>query len=151
MKQSPTKPRTAAVIKALVSRACCIFTGVTIFLLIFQWIIEKSLEKSLAAELFLILLPLSLCVSGAGMVRNASNISSVTKVILHPLLCLGGLFLVYLPYMISNHFPPATALVHLLVFTIAYGVVTAILCLVSSSRGKSSQKEDAPYVSQFKK
>ncbi len=149
---SPTKPRTADVIKALVVRACCIFTGVTSFLLVFQWIMENTLQKSLAAEVFLMLIPLSLCLSGAGMIRKASGCSPITKIVLHPLLSLGGLLLVYLPYMISNHFPPATALVHILVFTVCYAIVTAIICLVSAATHKKSHRaESKPYVSQFKK
>lgn len=149
---TPNKPRTADVIKSLVVRACCIFTGVTSFLLVFQWIMEKALQKSLAAEVFLMLIPLSLCLSGAGMIRKAATVSPITKIILHPLLSLGGLLIVYLPYMISNHFPPATALVHILVFTICYGMVTAIICLISGiAHKKSSRASSAPYVSQFKK
>lgn len=154
MKQSPTpqKPRTADVVKALVTRACCIFTGIAAFLLVFQWLMEQALEKSIAAELFLMLLPLSLCISGAGLIRKTPRLAAVTKVVLHPLLCLGGLLLVYIPYMISNHFPAVTAMVHLSVFTVCYGIVTAVLCLVSSAKQKKTEKETPkPYESQFYK
>ena len=149
---TPKKPRTADVIRAVVVRACCIFTGVTSFLLVFQWIMENALQKSLAAEVFLMLIPLSLCLSGAGIIRKASSVSPITKIILHPLLSLGGLLIVYLPYMISNHFPPATALVHILVFVVCYGIVTAIICLVSGmAHKKSARAKSTSYVSQFKK
>ncbi len=153
MNESPTQMnvRKTDTVKALVVRACCIFTGITSFLLLFQWIMEKALQKSLAAEVFLMLIPLSLCLAGAGMIRKAPSLSPIAKIVLHPLLSLGGLLLVYLPYMISNHFSPATALVHLLVFTLGYGIVTAVVCLVSSLQKKSAQKAAAPYVSQFKK
>jgi len=138
------------IIKRLVMDACCIFTVLTLLLLLIQWLIEQNLEKSINAGLFLMLLPLSLCISGARMIRTSEQIPTVGKVILHPLLCLGGIFLVYIPYMNANHFPAGTALLHMLVFAIVYSVITAVVCIISmATHRRSKDKDDETYLAQF--
>lgn len=96
------------------------------------------------------LLPLSLCISGAYMIRHATGIPSVGKVLLHPLLCLGGIYLTYLPYQMANDFLASTVLIHLLFFAVVYGVVTALVCIFSSVISRKKEKKTTPaYISQF--
>lgn len=137
-------------LRQLVVRACCIFTAITFALLCFQWILEQSLSKSINVSVFIMLLPLSFCIAGAYMIRCSDSIPTGGKVLLHPLLCLGGIYMTYLPYQIANHFLASTVLIHLLFFAIVYGLVTATVCIFSSITRRSKAKKDAPaYVSQF--
>ncbi len=139
-------------IKKLCINTSCVFTVLTLFLLFIQWLLEENLDKSINAAVFLMILPLSLCIAGAGMLRKSERIPTGGKVILHPLLCIGGIFLAYLPYMTANKFSGSTVLVHLVFFAAVYGIVTAVVCVLSMIFGKEKQKTvDAPYKSQFKK
>lgn len=153
MNQSPknTSPALTALRKLAVA-ACCVFTALTMLLLFVQWLIETNLNKSINAKVFLMLLPLSLCIAGAHMIRKTDKIPAGGKVILHPLLCMGGIFLTYLPYMTANDFPAGTVLVHMVFFAAIYGVITAAVCLVSMATVKKKEKAEAvPYQSQFKR
>ncbi len=137
-------------LRQLAVRACCIFTAATCALLLFQWILEQNLTKSINASVFLMLLPFSFCISGAHMIRRTDSISIGGKVLLHPLLCLGGIYLTYLPYQLANDFLASTILIHLLFFAVIYGIVTALVCIFSSIIHRKKEKKTAPaYVSQF--
>lgn len=152
MNQSGNQNNSSArsIIRTLVVSACCIFTALTLFLLLMQWLIEQNLNKSIAANVFLMLLPLSLAIAGADMIRRSDRIPTGGKCILHPLLCLSGIFLTYLPYMTANKFPGGTVLVHMVFFAVIYGVITAAVCLISlAGKRHADQKEPEAYVSQF--
>lgn len=147
-KQGQSTPLTT--LHKLVVGACCVFTALTMLLLLVQWIIEQSLAKSINAKVFLMLLPLSLAIAGADMIRKTDKLHTGVKVILHPLLCLGGIFLAYLPYMTANDFPAGSVLVHMVFFAAIYGVMTAAVCLVSMAIGRKKEKaREVPYKSQF--
>ena len=101
-------------------------------------------------KVFLLLLPLSFCIAGAHMIRKSDNIPAGGKIVLHPLLCLGGIFLAYLPYMTANDFSAGTVLVHIVFFAVIYGIVTAAVCLTSLALNRKKMKEQpVPYKSQF--
>lgn len=153
MNQSPkSTPPALTLLRKLVVSACCVFTALTLLLLFVQWLIEMNLEKSINAKVFLMLLPLSLCIAGADMIRKTDKLPAGGKVVLHPLLCMSGIFLTYLPYMTANDFPAGTVLVHMVFFAAIYGVVTAAVCLISMATGKKKAKaEEEPYQSQFKR
>lgn len=152
MNQSPnTTSSVLSVLRRLVIGACCVFTALTMLLLFIQWLIEMNLEKSINANVFLMLLPLSLCIAGADMIRKTDKLPAGGKVVLHPLLCMGGIFLAYLPYMTANRFPAGTVLVHLVFFAAIYGVITAVVCIISMTTSRRKEKvEGKPYQSQFK-
>ncbi len=150
MNQFPTTSPALTLLRKLAVGACCVFTALTLLLLLVQWIIEMNLEKSINAKVFLMLLPLSLCIAGADMIRKTDKLPAGGKIILHPLLCMGGIFLAYLPYMTANSFPAGTVLVHLVFFAVIYGIVTAAVCLTAMAMGKKKEKEaPTPYKSQF--
>ncbi|MBQ9779917.1 MAG: hypothetical protein IJW00_03115 [Clostridia bacterium] len=151
MNQSPKSAHPAlTLLRKLTVTACCVFTALTMLLLLIQWLIEQNLDKSINAKVFLMLLPLSLCIAGADMIRKTDKLPTGSKIILHPLLCLGGIFLAYLPYMIANDFSASTVLVHMVFFAAVYGVVTATVCLITMAMGKKKEKkEPIPYKSQF--
>lgn len=146
----PAEASAFSLLKRLVVRACCVFTAMTLSLLLVQWIMETGLKKSINATVFLMLLPLSLAIAAAGMIRTNEKLSGGVKIFLHPLLCLTGIFLTYLPYMTANKFPGSTVMVHLVFFALIYGVVTAAVCLISSFlKGRKPKEAPAPYVPQF--
>ncbi len=151
MNQSPKSASPAlTVLRKLAVGACCVFTALTMLLLFIQWLIEMNLDKSINAKVFLMLLPLSLCIAGADMIRRTDKLPAGGKVILHPLLCIGGIFLAYLPYMTANSFPAGTVMVHLVFFVAIYGIFTAAVCLTTLAMGKKREKKSpAPYQSQF--
>ena len=151
MNQSPKNaPVALDVLRKLAVSASCVFTALTLILLFVQWLIEMNLEKSINAKVFLMLLPLSLCIAGADMIRTTDKLPSGGKLVLHPLLCMSGIFLVYLPYMTANDFPAGTVLVHMVFFAAIYGVVTAVVCLISMiKKRKKEKKQEKPYQSQF--
>lgn len=151
MNQSPGNiPPALLLLRRLAVNACCVFTALTMLLLFVQWLIEMNLSKSINAKVFLMLLPLSLCIAGAHMIRKTDKLPTGGKVILHPLLCLAGIFLAYLPYMTANHFPAGTVMVHLVFFAAIYGIVTTAICLTALAMNKKKEKDaPAPYQSQF--
>ena len=152
MNQSPNQSQRSIldICQRLAVRACCIFTAATFVLLCIQWLIEQSLSKSINAAVFMMLLPLSFCISGAYMIRRSTGIPTAGKVFLHPLLCLGGIYLTYLPYRIANHFSAVTVLIHLLFFALVYGIATALSCIFSSVFQRKKENKTSPtYVSQF--
>lgn len=151
MNQSPKSVHPVlTVIRKLAVDASCVFTVLTMLLLLVQWLIEQNLDKSINAAVFLMLLPLALAIAGADMIRRSDRLPTGAKVILHPLLCLGGVYLAYLPYQLANQFRAASVLVHLVFFALIYGVITAAVCIVSlATRRRKDDKESAPYVSQF--
>ena len=151
MNQSPKNASPVlTVLHKLAVGASCVFTALTMLLLFIQWLIEMNLDKSINAKVFLMLLPLSFCIAGADMIRKTDKLPAGGKVILHPLLCMGGIFLAYLPYMTANHFPAGTVLVHLVFFAAIYGIITAAVCLISMASNRKKEKAEAtPYKSQF--
>jgi len=93
-----------------------------------------------------------LTIAAAGMIRGSEKLSVGSKIFWHPLLCLSGIFLTYLPYMTANKFPGGTVMVHLVFFAFIYGIVTAVVCFIASlMKDKKPGKIPAPYVSQFRR
>ncbi len=145
--QAPTQTSAPAVmdtVARIVRNACCIFAGCSFALILIQWAISGSIDDAIiAVDAFLLLYPLSLGISAANLVRRSETLPVWGKCILHPVLCLGGIFLAYLPYMTRNQFPAGTVGVHLFAFAVAYGVGTAVACLISivlrSRRGRSDK------------
>ncbi|MBE6585383.1 MAG: hypothetical protein E7645_02525 [Ruminococcaceae bacterium] len=149
---TPTESSVMILVKKMAVRTCCVFTAVTLILLMIQWIMEAGLQKSINVTVFLMLLPLSLTIAAAGMIRGSEKLSVGSKIFWHPLLCLSGIFLTYLPYMTANKFPGGTVMVHLVFFAFIYGIVTAVVCFIASlMKDKKPGKIPAPYVSQFRR
>ncbi len=149
--QAPTPTSSAAlptprvIALRIIKNACCIFTGCSVLLVLANWAISGSLDDTLIfADGFLMLYPFSLGVAAAHLVRKSDSVALWTKCVLHPLLCLTGIFLAYLPYMARNAFPAASVMVHLFAFAVAYGVVTACACVLSLAfrkGGKFTEKK----------
>lgn len=127
----------------IIKNACCIFTGCSVLLVLVNWAISGSLDDTLIfADGFLMLYPFSLAVAAAHLVRKSDKMGVGAKCILHPLLCLLGIFLVYLPYMVRNAFPVASVMVHLFAFAVAYGLVTAVACVISLAFRKRGDRSE---------
>lgn len=166
MRKPATQPTSTSALQTVMrifQNACCIFAGCSLALILIQWAISGSIDDAIiAVESFLLLYPLSLGISAANIARRSQGLSRAAKCILHPVLCLGGIFLAYLPYMTKNAFPAGTVMVHLFAFAVAYGIGTTAACLISMAlkgrEGKAPRnaggragKEPEVYTPVFKK
>lgn len=150
-------PRTAqsteidpiAWIKTLLSGICVRFTVLCILILLISLLTSDSLENTVVdTARFFLLLPLSLCLTLATLVRR-SRLGKVAKVLLHPTLSLGGLYLcAYLPYQISvkptGEQTLAVSLLALLIYA-----VTATVYLIANRKKHQKAIDDTPYESVF--
>lgn len=142
-----TTPREAnpvlTVILSLMQATCCYFTVFAVLLILIQWAMAGTLEDTvIAVDAFFMLLPLSLAFSAARKIRRSAGLSKGIKAVLHPVLCMGGIFLAYLPYLTQNNFPASSVLVHMVVFLVAYGLVTAGIYVISlATRRHREDKE----------
>ena len=156
--QSPTPNThpTLTLIWGVVKNACCIFTLCSVLLILINWAIAGTLdEATIFVDAFFMLYPLSLGLSAAHTLRQ-SQLPTWVKGVGHPLLCMGGIVLAYLPYQNRNSFPASTVMVHLLAFAVAYGLVMAVVYIVSLLiHGKKSKKpatkDSQPYTPLFSK
>lgn len=143
----------------IIKNACCVFSGCALALILLHWMMSGTLDNALiAADVFLLLYPLSLCIAVAHGVRKSERIPLGGKCVLHPILCLGGVFLVYLPYMIRNQFRAGTVMVHLFAFAVAYGLVMAgiyLASLIANRKGgrgsRAKAAADSAYTPVFSK
>ncbi len=149
----PEKSVIMSTIGHLVKNACCVFTLCSVLLVLINWLMGGEMEgKTIYVDAFLLLLPFSLCVATASFVRLREGLSVGVKFVVHPLLCMGGLLLVYLPYMNRNGFSGGQVLVHWMAFAAAYGLLMLLVCLLSGAfKGKKAKsgKRDETYVSMF--
>ena len=154
-KQPVVAPTPLALLWQVVRNACCVFTLCSVVLILIQWAIAGSIDDAvIAVDAFLLLYPLSLGIAGAHTIRLSAKVPMWAKYICHPLLCLGGVIVAYLPYKIRNAFPASTVMVHLLAFAVVYGVVMAVLYILSLiKRGSKGQKraEETTYQPVFGK
>ncbi len=133
----------------LLRRSCMLYTAITVVVLLIHLIFGDA-SRMIGASNFLLFLPFSLCVALAGLVRTADKLPTWGKVLLHPLLVLGGFYLcIYLPTQIKRQ-PSAAMTLALLVGAAAiYGIIMLVIFLCT--RHKRQKKVDnTPYESQFK-
>ena len=126
--------------------ACCFFTALCAFLLLLNVTIWQT--NGIPPMRYLLLLPLSLCLSAA---RNGrlSQLSRGARYTLHPLFVLGGFYLFgFLPYQIQSHARAATVLVVMILAALVYGLAVGIFALTHHAKEQKKTK-DTPYESQF--
>ena len=156
--QSPTQntPSILARIWGVVKNACCIFTLCSVLLILINWAMAGTLdEATIFVDAFFMLYPLSLGLAAAHTLRQ-SQLSAWVKGVGHPVLCMGGIIIAYLPYQIRNSFPASTVMVHLLAFAVVYGLVMAGVyvtsLLIHGKKGKKTATKDSqPYTPLFSK
>ena len=154
-----TKTATAtplSVIWQVTRNACCVFTLGSIVLILVNWAMAGSLDDAIIfVDAFFLLYVFSLGVAAAHTLRVSKNVPMWVKCICHPLLCLGGMVVAYLPYMIRSHFSAGTVMVHLLAFLVAYGIAMVVVYLTTlvgrGKKDKSSQDKTETYEPLFSK
>ena len=140
----------------VIRNACCIFTLGSLVLILINWAMAGSLDDAIIfVDAFFLLYVFSLGVAAAHTLRMSKNVPMWVKCICHPILCLGGMIVAYLPYMIRSHFPAGTVMVHLLAFLVAYGIAMAVVYLTTligrGKKDKPHQDETQPYQPVFGK
>ena len=120
----------------VVKNSCCVFTLCSMILILINWMMGGEMAgKSIYVNAFLLLYPFSLCVATARYIRLSKSVLVWVKCVLHPLLCLGGILMAYLPYMTRNGFSAGQVLVHWVAFIAVYGITMLLVALLSKSLG----------------
>lgn len=126
---------------SLLRQTCVWYSGISLFVLTVNVILSGNEQAYVSPLSFLLFFPFALCLTLAATVRRSDRLSTALRVILHPVLVLGGFALcVYLP---SGRNPIVLA-----VAAVIYGitVLTVWLC----TRRKMQKKADGtPYINQF--
>lgn len=152
------QPTLCSKIWNVIKNACCIFALCSALLILINWIIAGSLdEATIFVDAFFMLYIFSLGVSVAHTIRQNPQLALWVKCVCHPLLCLGGIFLAYLPYMTRNNFPVGSVMVHLLAFAVAYGLamvgvyLVSLVCKGKCKKNSNGQTADDTYQPLFSK
>ena len=136
-------------VRDLLTGICVRYTVLCIAILVITLLMSDSLEDTVVdTARFFLLLPLALCLTLATLVRR-SRLGTALKVILHPILSLGGLYLcAYLPYQVS--FKPTGEQVFAIVLLalIVYAIL-AVIYLVATRKKRQQVIDDTPYESVF--
>ena len=139
----PMRPHPMAV---WLTGGCCWFTALCLFLLLLNATVWQT--NGVPPLRYLLLFPLGLCASAAGMVRASACPRSV-RYTLHPVLVVGGIYLfALLPYQISSDAPAATVLIMVFLILALYGAAVGIAALILRKKATAAvEKQD--YQSQF--
>lgn len=150
--EAPAPIRVESLPRALWLGSCARYTVLCLGFLLLSAIVSDSLTTTYVDTVsFFLLLPFAFFLTLAARVRHADKLSVGGKCALHPLLTLGGFYLCcYLPFQIRTKPAGQQILMILLLAALAYGVVMAVVCLVSAKRS-GRQSADTPYVSQYGK
>ena len=136
-------------VKELLTGTCVRYTVLCIAILLIKLLMSDSLEDTVVdTTRFFLLLPLSLCLALAAIVRR-SSLGTPAKAILHPVLSLGGLYLcAYLPYQVSFKPTGEQVFAILLLALIIYAITVAVYLIIHR---KKRQKviDGTPYESVF--
>ncbi len=151
-KQTPTpqKPAKPGILTVLLRRICLWYTGISLFILLINVFSSTNEGTYVDAKRFLLFFPLALALAAAGVVRETETLPTWARVILHPLLSIGGVYLCFfLPYQVQQGANPGRGAALILITAMGYGIVALILFLCSR---KAAQKkiDSTPYESQFK-
>ncbi len=142
---SPTPARRHPAMIWLTDGACWFAVLCMLFLLIN---INAVFTQGVDPLRLLLLYPLSLCFSAAGMVRR-SKLSKSARYALHPLLSVGGFYLCgFLPYQIQSNARASTALIMMVLTLIVYGLIVGIAALVLRKKN-AAVTENRTYENRF--
>lgn len=144
--KAQTNPVTSSTAGRVAKDTCCFFTVLCTALLLLNLTFWQT--NGIPPLRYLLLLPLSLCLSAARNVRR-SRLSRGTRYVLYPLCVLGGFYLFgFLPYQIQSHARAATVLVVMILVSLLYGAAVGIFALTHHKKQEKKAK-DLPYKSQF--
>ncbi len=142
----PSRP---SVWDLLLRRTCMLYTAISLSVFLIQLILFGN-QQGVRALSFLLFLPFAACIALAGLLRTADKLPMWGKLLLHPLLTLGGFYLcVYLPARIHWQPTPSMTLVIPILSTVVYGTSVTVILLVSR-RKRQKTVDTTPYESQFK-
>ncbi len=136
-------------LSSLLRCTCMWYTAISVFVLLVNVLLSGNERAYVDPLSFLLFLPFALAMAAAGMVRRADGLTTTARVILHPLLVLGGFYLcIYLPYQIEKKPTAGQMLAIFVLAAVLYGAVVTVLFLI---RRRIRQKaiDDTPYTSQF--
>ncbi len=130
--------------------ACARYTVLALLMLLLNAILHDSLTETYVDTLrFFLLLPFSAMLTVAALVRRSERLSGRVRLLLHPLVTLGGFYLcLYLPYQIETKPSGQQVLLIVLLAIILYALVMGIY-LLCTRRSRQKSIDNTPYVSQF--
>lgn len=146
--EKPAKPSPKDLAVTWMKNGCCWFTVLCIGMLLLNLVVWNT--NGVSPVSYLLLLPLALCLAGAGSVRR-SGMSRGTRYALHPLLTVGGTyFFGLMPYQIRSHAQASTVLVLVIALLAVYGIGVGVASLILR---RINVKKDAemPYQSMFER
>ncbi len=142
-------PRATSLLRSLLHGTCLWFTGISVFVLIFNLLFPSNSAGYVNALSFLLFLPFGFALTVAGTVRRAPTLPTSAKVILHPLCSLGGFYICfYLPYQLTKKPTAGQVLAILVLAAVVYGVIVGAISLWGR-RTRQKKLDDTPYESQF--
>ena len=133
------------------------YTAIALGLLLVNVILNASADGTAAEGTmtmvdplrFFLLIPFSLLLTVATLVRRTDKLATGAKVALPPLCVLGGLYRCFiLPYQVQTKASPAQTMMLLLFALIIYLIVMAVCLLITRRRGQK-QVDATPYTRQF--
>jgi len=134
------------------SEACTYYTAICVVFILIQAIIRGSFTNDAINCLqFIMFLPFTLFVALGNLLYRHFKASSSKRYISH-FLCSSAGFLIgiYMPYAVLSKPSGSNSFIVITLCLSLYAVALIIHAIVTSKRDKK-KKEEAPYVSQFKK
>ena len=134
------------------SEACIYYTAICVVFILIQAIIKGSFTSDAINCLqFIMFLPFTLFVALGNLLYRHFNSSRPKRYIFHFLCTAAGFLLgIYMPYALLSNPSGSNSFIVITLCLSLYAVALIIHAIVTSKRDKS-KKEEAPYVSQFKK
>lgn len=138
MKDSTPSRGSRPLIRALLVRAACWFSALTLLVLTPSLFNGGTDSFTVSALRVYLLFPMALCFAGAGLVR-LSGLKFGVRLTLHALLSLGGFWLFgYLPFLIKNKSGGAQVLLMTLCSLLVY-VIALVILLAVKRRGRAGR------------
>jgi hypothetical protein len=136
-------------VKELLTGMCVRYTVFCMVILLISSLMGGSTKDTVVVTArFFLLLPLSLCLTLAALVRR-SHLGTPIKAILHPMLSLGGLYLCgYLPYQVSAK-PTGEQVLAILLLALIIYAITAVIYLMVTRKKRQRMIDDTPYEGVF--
>ncbi len=142
-------PAPVSYVRRLVSGTCVRYTAISTMAILINLILGDTEGAYIDPLRFLLFLPFALCLALATAVRKTEKMPTAGKLVLHPVLSLGGFYLcLYLPFQIRTSPTGTQILLLLLLSALVYGLLMVIIALCTR-RARRRQIEEKPYVSQF--
>ena len=129
----------------------CIYYTVTVFLLLFVYLIlSKDLSDGMRPLALVMIFPFSLSFAGANILLREARFSKVARVACHAALTLGGIWLFL---VLPNRDPSSSAsqlFILFIVFFFLYALVMSVILLVSA-RIHRVKRDEGEYRKVYKK